>query len=246
MSLIQNAPGAQDFLLPFLRLGPRFLAGMTAFDGATLNCEDLLAKQFTAAGAPAPGANNTATPLPFLTFGGTSDGLTAADAAWNKITGALTMIAVVKTTTGAGIQSVISKYKAGGNLQYQLAINGGSARIDVDGSSTDANVVSVTRGTVTVGSWAFIAGVYDPSGTPSITAWNSLVSTTAGSTNSTSIPSSLNNGSASLCIGQNQTSGGAINNPMNGSIALAALYPYAMGATAMARLIAYCKQYGVA
>jgi hypothetical protein len=33
---------------------------------------------------------------------------------------------------------------------------------------------------------------------------------------------------------------------MNGSIALAALYPYAMGATAMARLIAYCKQYGVA
>jgi hypothetical protein len=133
---------------------------------------------------------------------GQADGLTAADAAWNKITGALTMIAVVKTTTGEGIQSVISKYKAGGNLQYQLAINGGSARIDVDGSSTDANVVSVTRGTVTVGSWAFIAGVYDPSGDASITAWNSLVSTTAGSTNSTSIPSSLNNGSAACASGR--------------------------------------------
>jgi hypothetical protein len=99
MSIISNAPSPADFLLPFLRLGPRFLAGMTAFDGATLNCEDLLAKQFTAAGAPTPGGLNTSTPLPFLTFGGTSDGLVAADAAWNKITGALTMIAVVKTTT---------------------------------------------------------------------------------------------------------------------------------------------------
>jgi hypothetical protein len=157
--------------------------------------------------------------------------LTTPDTAALDITGALTLVAWVKSTGsyGPSFRGILSKYEtATTQRSYALATNS-SGHMVLIVSNNGSGTLSAT-GTTAVGTnWRHLAVVYTPS-----TRLEAFLDGASHATNTSGIFASLHSGSAPLAVGM--VSFSAANNCWDGLIAEAAVYNAALTADEIASL----------
>lgn len=157
--------------------------------------------------------------------------LTTPDTASLDITGALTLVAWVKSTGSYGTTSrgILTKYQTTTSQRsFALVINS-SGNLFFIVSNNGTNSIDVT-GTTAVGTnWRHMAGVYTPS-----TKLEGFLDGASHVTNTSGIYASLFSGSAPLAVGM--VSFSSTNNCWDGLIAEAAVYNAALTAAEIASL----------
>jgi hypothetical protein len=157
--------------------------------------------------------------------------LTTPDTAALDITGALTLVAWVKSTGsyGPAARGILTKYETGTNQRsYALATNS-SGQVFFIVSNNGIGALNATGSTAVGTNWRHVAGVYTPS-----TKLEAFLDGASNGSNTTSIYASIHSGSAPLAVGM--VSFSAANNCWDGLIAEAAVYNAALTAAEIASL----------
>lgn len=185
----------------------------------------------TYVGSPTLGASGVFAGDSAVTFNGSSQRATVADAVGLRITGAFTIEVWVKFSSAQVNKGICGKYDtATANRAWVLyTANDGSGQkiqftAQTSGGSFNTNAVATTANNLDDGAWHHVVGVFNPS-----TILRIYVDGVAGA-NASIIPASIFASTATLEIAAyNQAK-----NYFNGSIDEVAIYPTALSATRIA------------
>jgi hypothetical protein len=160
-----------------------------------------------------------------------SQHLTTPDTASLDITGALTLVAWVKSTGsyGPAARGILTKYETGTNQRSYALTTNSSGQVFFIVTNNGISALNATGSTAVGTNWRHVAGVYTPS-----TKLEAFLDGASSGSNTTSIFASLLSGSAPLAVGM--VSFSAANNCWDGLIAEAAVYNAALTAAEIASL----------
>jgi hypothetical protein len=160
-----------------------------------------------------------------------SQHLTTPDTASLDITGALTLVAWVKSTGsyGPAARGILTKYETGTNQRSYALTTNSSGQVFFIVTNNGISALNATGSTAVGTNWRHVAGVYTPS-----TKLEAFLDGASSGSNTTSIFASLHSGSAPLAVGM--VSFSAANNCWDGLIAEAAVYSAALTADEIASL----------
>jgi hypothetical protein len=161
-----------------------------------------------------------------------SQHLTTPDTASLDITGALTLVAWVKSTGsyGPAVRGILTKYQTVTNQRsYALTTNSSGQVFFIVSRNGSTETDSVIGSTAVGTNWRHIAGVYTPS-----TKLEAFLDGASNGSKTSSIFASLHSGTAPLAVGM--VSFSAVNNCWDGLIAEAAVYNAALTAAEVASL----------
>ncbi len=171
-------------------------------------------------------------------FDGNSEALEAADNSIFDITGALTMHARIRRTTlvSAAGEGILAKYKSSGTqrsyLIYYTATGEMGAVVSPDGSFGAANTLLSTTAPIAVNRWYSVVARFNPS-----TQFQLLVDGASVDNDTTSIISSIHNGTAPLWIGKQLTDTNTLK--FDGAIAECAIWDSFLTTGEIAALVDY-------
>jgi hypothetical protein len=160
-----------------------------------------------------------------------SQHLTTPDTASLDITGALTLVAWVKSTGsyGTAARGILTKYETGTNQRSYALTTNSSGQVFFIVSNNGIGALNATGSTAVGTNWRHVAGVYTPS-----TKLEAFLDGASNGSNTTSIVASLFSVSAPLAVGM--VSFPSVNNCWDGLIAEAAVYNAALTAAEIASL----------
>jgi hypothetical protein len=160
-----------------------------------------------------------------------SQHLTTPDTASLDITGALTLVAWVKSTGsyGPAARGILTKYETGTNQRSYALTTNSSGQVFFIVTNNGVSALNATGSTAVGTNWRHVSGVYTPS-----TKLEAFLDGASSGSNTTSIYASLHSGSAPLAVGM--VSFSAANNCWDGLIAEAAVYNAALTTAEIASL----------
>lgn len=181
-------------------------------------CNGTLTSMATSPSTTTSGWANSGKVGKALVFDATNDYVSVGNPAPAQITGPLSLSAWVKLNANNVLYGVISKEGSSGQFSYELVVtSSGKASFDVSGTGS-AKIAINGNTTLATGTWYHLTGVYIPG--VSITVY---VNGVQDGQNTTSIPSSIFNGTGNVQIGAFNTSGF-----INGYIDEAKIYPFSL------------------
>ena len=239
MSITNDRSAKRPLLDPFNELpAKRLLVTMMNTQEASTVLDGVSEKALTLNGAVKSPIYTTGGGLPYLSFNGTDQYLSLADAGWDQPLLALTVIAIIQPTANA-VEDVCGIWLTTTDKSWKINLTAAAAlevQTTVDGSTTKKDTEASA---ITPGSWHMVALRYIPS--VSLTAWSAVAGSAGSYTeNTTTINASNKDTAGALCIGAADV---ALTSPFTGNISFVAVCGAALAYDHLERLWAHVQQY---